>query len=470
MLSYEQTTVRITEDIIIRGTTTHRSLLKDFAISPPSDGDEEATSEPHALLLPVMTPRRTTVVDFLSVEDSEGNTLPVLRADVSESIGRWILLVAFDAWVEALFPKDDSDPSLYREGAQLLERLKRNIVSLPAAETGTDDVAAAGESIVQVTTAITGNTDEVAEADLLIRALHLYCTRRPILTLTPRSAEPRLMVSLRISYRSHGRQRMGTQIAALLRRAIGQRPSSHFIPTPHAYYCQSYYARIEAPIGHYVSLVDFVRPKSDVRDDRYTSLDRADVPSQDYSPTGLPYAHARLRDTSDSESLVARTATGAYTRAPLGLRVTFHEVPPGSIGLALTISLLAILAVGSVGLVLGDLLTSNGGGSSDVPALLVTAPGIAGLVFGPSLEWDRLVSAPMLARISLVATGVAAFMAGGIYIVAAASYGPTDDLDGLAWPLVAWRLLLVLLAVQTLALFWSWIRAHKAYGQAIRSI
>lgn len=462
LLAYEISCIRVTEEVLIEGTTVVRQLFKEYRIPFTSGSDKPGS----ATLIPVMTPSRGTVVDHLEVSAADGTRLAILGSEDTGLIATYILGLVFDAWTAELFPQASA---LLDEGRAALANLQADVVGLASGRSGDPEIRAALAAVRAVTDDVCGSGNHPKTERMLLRALVAFTARRPIICVDKTPLSSNLAHPILVRYRSHHTMREDSKaVKRWLRKSVGQRPYSHFIPTPHAYYTQSYYFRVDAPAGHYVSSTELVRPKNDVpSDDRYTAVDFADLPDQTYSRAGLTYAHVRVRNLPDQVSMAHRGPNGEYLRAPLGVRVVFHEIPPGSVGFALLVSLSALLTLAVVGIALSLRATQL---SSDIPALLVAVPGLVGVLVGSTLEKDQLVSAPMIARISFLMTGMVCFVASMMFILSNALEKHSSHGRAAWWVLSAWWILVGYLLIQSVTLARRWNKAHRAYHDDIRFI
>jgi hypothetical protein len=101
----------------------------------------------------------------------------------------------------------------------------------------------------------------------------------------------------------------------------------------------------------------------------------------------------------------------------------FKEVPPGSIANAAATALITTLLIG----VTGYICTHNRGATySDLPALILALPVAAASWLGISTDTGKLVGSSLLARISLIGSGVLAIFAIMAYLILAPIYAQVD--------------------------------------------
>ncbi len=246
-----------------------------------------------------------------------------------------------------------------------------------------------------------------------------------------------------------------------LRGMFGQRPFQFHVPLPYARRARSYHFRMRAPGGMYVAEADFVvtgeRPTTDGRAE-FISYQPSDGEVKDgHARPGLPYVHLYLGQRGLASPDDERARLFAYAK--------FHEVPPGSIGLATVLQVSVAASLVAFGRYLDFLLTSSTM-STDVPVLFLALPVAMAIWLQPSMEGLDLQRSSVAARIGNLLSGLTSFTAGLTFIVGRAIFANGGPIP------TEWKLWWWLIALANCGIAGYLVvrlrRATKAYGEALR--
>ena len=122
---------------------------------------------------------------------------------------------------------------------------------------------------------------------------------------------------------------------------------------------------------------------------------------------GLPYAHMWVSDLP------------GHSRVALNVRLVFFEFPPGHIERALSLSLLNACLMVALSVVYGSVARH-----AEIGALFLAGVGVVAVWLRPGFESDKLLQAPLSAKVGLAVTGGSALLGGLDFAIAAA--GPHD--------------------------------------------
>jgi hypothetical protein len=189
-----------------------------------------------------------------------------------------------------------------------------------------------------------------------------------------------------------------------LRLLLGARPIDLTVSLDNASTCQSYHLTVESAEGLYLA-------------DQKAMIDMESYLRERPNVLGAPpYYRFRRRLGQSHAHFYARFFPGPEPGQPSPtLRLTYFEIPPGSVFRAMVTSVAAAVLVWLVGLV----ISANDGHElgTDIPALLLAFPAVVAAWMGFEAPSRRLLEATLAARISLIITAMTSIAASGLFMV-----------------------------------------------------
>jgi len=183
---------------------------------------------------------------------------------------------------------------------------------------------------------------------------------------------------------------------------LGARPVDLTLPLENATTCQSFHLYVDCPEGLYL------REQQVSGLDEYLNRDNRQM--RTIPPyyrlrrrLGQPYAHFYARffpEPKENETLPE-------------FRVSFHEVPPGSLFRAAVVSISTALLVWLVGWVLARVRHPE----TDVPAVLLAFPAVAAAWLGFDEKRRRLLEGTLVSRCSLMLSAATALGASALFML-----------------------------------------------------
>jgi hypothetical protein len=433
---------RIVETFEVEETRVRRSV--SLTMTVPNARFGRATR----LLVPVMPARRGQLIDNLDVEDGTSRALPVLSRAESEGLCSLII----DSEFERLLTRIGHHDEVGNAATELTE-VRDTLASLPFLDTGE------GEKVLKAV------FHDPRPRSMPLKRVIIEPTLKEVATffvyvglkfVELTNVRPGERVIIKYSYDSRYYNTESTSRSRLL----GQRPYTFRFETPLAFLAPSYHVRMQAPDGHYCFSQSFEIPQGGTTTSspiRGVAMDAANEPStqnaftrleDDYehsSAHGLPYAHLYVTHL-DQKPVVNLTA-----------RLKFFEFPPGQTGRAFSGATVVALILIAIAGIYGHVVRNVGDG-----ALFLALLGVVALWMRPSFDPDRLLQAPLSARLGLSACGVLALV-GALDLVLVSS---VDDLSGGAMWAGRIAMWVCALVASSLAYFLGKrvVRAHRRPG------
>lgn len=183
---------------------------------------------------------------------------------------------------------------------------------------------------------------------------------------------------------------------------LGARPVDLALPIENAPTCQSFHLYVDCPEGLYL------RKQQLIGLDEYLSRNNRQASANPpyyrlRRRLGQPYAHlyARFFPTPNEGEVLPE------------LRVSFWEVPPGSLFRAAIVSISTVILVWLV----GWLLPRAQDPGTDVPAVLLAFPAVAAAWLGIDEKRRRLLEGTLASRISLTLSAISALAASSLFML-----------------------------------------------------
>lgn len=183
---------------------------------------------------------------------------------------------------------------------------------------------------------------------------------------------------------------------------LGARPVDLTVPLENASSCQSFHIYIDCPEGLYL--------RSQQIDGLNEFLNRYDRQRS----TIPPYYRLRRRLGQSYAHLYARAFPAPKAGEALPeLRVSFWEVPPGSLFRAAVVSVSTALLIWLVGWVLARVPDPG----TDIPAVILAFPAVAAAWLGFDEKRRRLLEGTLVSRLSLMLSAAFALSASGLFML-----------------------------------------------------
>ncbi|WP_433301414.1 hypothetical protein ACQP2F_06025 [Actinoplanes sp. CA-030573] len=427
--------VRVAETIDLEGSLMVQRVTVELALPPGWDRAK-------FLYLPVLHPVKGELVDNLRLRDAGDCTLADLTYDETTRLAaaglRFLLAMGYEKVLARADPAATEqwpDEDTRKSETELLRLL---------AIRGYADLAFRKAEMERQLDDLP--LDDLAQ-DRLRRYVLELCGAYPIVAVVPPAAvtggrvllkyERTLTASSRAAPDGHGRNTFPQRVhrgirgwRGLTRIALGLRPSQIAVPIDLALTASSYHLTLNAPESKYVLEQRLVcihckrpvqsswigsdpsrrgcchrwgeEPPSMWFDDRhYFRLQRR---------RGQNFIHLYLR------------GFGAMSPKMDGLRIVgrFKEVPPGSRLQAVMTALATTVLLTVVGYLVSHHRVSPG---SDYPAVVLGLPAVVASWFGIATDRNALVGGSLLARVSLIVSGVLSIVSIVTYLVTAPTSG-----------------------------------------------
>jgi hypothetical protein len=190
-----------------------------------------------------------------------------------------------------------------------------------------------------------------------------------------------------------------------LRAWIGLTEYKFRIPLALPFLAQSYHFRMSMGPGHYVfdQWVQDLDTGERIDDRHPLASLPLNEPAPVAGPRGLPYLRIRRSGTPPFAHLYTRDLNHAKPKR-LASIVRFHEIPPGALGTAASLALLAWLFIFAVGSVIRPPEFVIFSANSDIPALILALPALSAAMLGQSLDSQRLHDTSLTTRLGLAFT------------------------------------------------------------------
>lgn len=284
--------------------------------------------------------------------------------------------------------------------------------------------------------------------------------------------------------RARANARRAKHWRGLARIGLGLRPSQVAIPVTLALTASSYHLRLNAPDSKYVfeqrlicchcrELVDsswagsHPRPELDVPADR-CSHDSEENPSALWFDDRHYFRLQRRR----GQNFVHLYLRGFGSMRPQmdGLQIIarFKEVPPGSRLQSAVTALATTVLVVVVGYLVSNHRVSPG---SDYPAVVLALPAVVASWFGIASERNALVGGSLLARVSLIVSGVLSIASIVTYLMTASTTpaaAPARDVSLLGVTDRAWIALSILSLVNFIYIYYRFVLKLVHYRDLMR--
>jgi hypothetical protein len=183
---------------------------------------------------------------------------------------------------------------------------------------------------------------------------------------------------------------------------LGARPVDLTVPLENAPTCESFHLYVDCPEGLYL------------RKQQLVGLDEYMNRSNRQGNTIPPYYRLRRRLGQPYAHFYARFFPAPNEGEVLPeFRVSFWEVPPGSLFRAAVVSVSTALLVWLVGWVLARVRNP----ATDVPAVLLAFPAVAAAWLGFDEKRRRLLEGTLVSRVSLMLSASSALMASALFML-----------------------------------------------------
>jgi hypothetical protein len=364
------------------------------------DKDEEG---PKALLVPVVTPEKGTLIDSLRITDGSGDEITTL----SQYDMRGLLALTLETLLR-LAIKEESDPGIVGQNELLMdeEGALEELIGLvchvgPPAE---EDYRYAFDRLHELPSIS-------YEWKLRLKDFCcLYATHYAIVGEVTRPSNSQ--VSLSYSQRLHTENTPSKQHDRL-RRRFGLSPYTIELPLAlYAFMADSYHLQINAGQGQYV----FDHHLEEVGSREIIEQDSLiDKPDPQIGPLHRPYVRINKNGRTNAHLYIRRQRILGHT-AELKSVFEFREIPPGTLGGA------AVVAGASAVIITFFALTHFGldgpypdippepndvvraALNSDLPAILLSLPAFVAALIGPWSDLSRIARASLSTYFGLVTT------------------------------------------------------------------
>lgn len=390
----------ITERVINRGLILHRVVSLDIKSSP----DALPLPANHSIVVPILMPARDQLVDNLVVTSIDGVTLQTRDHEEQLLFASQLIATQFAISGVASPPAHDYEGQSVFQAFLNVPRMPwdqwRNLRHLLTSAPAVGPTSRARPSSPYALDLL----HYVRRSPSLMYLLDLVAARRiEICTATTdQDGRARLnyeydapfiersIYETRVLLRDRLRKRFGLRMPNM-RIFLGQRPLL----------ARSYHFYMDAPRGYYVSRSRFVIYPGIVTQlnsglihvDKLDELPASNGPIERVifePPARLPYAHMYTEGCQ-------RFRTTCYAS------LTYHERPPGSIGLALGVSLLALFPL----LVTFPFMTTLlDNGSNGMAPLIVGFPGLAAAALSARRDRTSLAAMTLVGYFGLLGTSL----------------------------------------------------------------
>lgn len=430
---------RLAETVDLDERAVRQQVSISFALPDAEEGGR-------ALYIPILQPIKGELVDNFQLQSAGGSSLPTLSYEETTKLAaaglRLILMEIFAAKDAPSPPKTLDEPVRAAELAMLQIVATRGPlhtgqvhgrldVILEEIKFPDDD---SRERVRKYVAALSWSYPIVA----VVSAVDAFSGR--FLIKYERTFVP---ASLTTSWRG------------LLRLGLGLKPDKVAIPVELALTAESYHLRVNAPANKYV-IKQYLqcrhcrvlltrqwrgRAPIGIPADEDASgkkpdnkrhlcaheLDQTRSATEDDRVTDHHFRVRRKRGQNFVHVYMRGYSRAAPKLRDLQLITTFKETPPGARGRAAITALATTLLLA----VAGNLLNSPQGTQvGGLPALMLALPAVAASWFGLSSDKDALVGGSLLARLSLVVSGVVSVIAVVLYLSSPPPSAPAPIVGG----------------------------------------
>jgi hypothetical protein len=366
------------------------------------------------LYLPVLMPIKGELLDNFRLYDASGKSVANLSYEETTRLAAVGLTYLLSGSESA--NGDEAD----RAEAVAVDQI---VLLGPVARRGRIDISEAqqevDERINALRTTVSDSTRERLRAYLKL----LSVTYPIVIVISPEAMiAGRLLITYELTLIPRA-ERKGWE--GRFRLALGLRPYQLAMPVNLAFTAQSYHLRISGPGDKYVMRQYLCcRHCGKLVRRNWRSQDagaKSETPSQNCRHTVLSgnqttgKRHFRLRQRRGQSYVHLYMRGYASDDAPRDLQflARFREVPPGSLANAAATALITTLLIA----VAGYLSTHvRGSAYSDIPALILALPVAAASWMGINEDAGKLVGSSLLARLSLIVSGLLSIAAIVIYL------------------------------------------------------
>lgn len=368
------------------------AAMMDFVLT---DDERDQLNElgEETILVPVMTPKKGTLLDNFEISDCSGSTVATLSQ--RETMGILAHVVSSMFRVTFFEPGAKSTKKATRALKKREREARTQILKLVCSR----GVKKEEEVTASFNEAINGfiSTNELIEG---FRAFcEFFASNYLIIAEVPLPAGNHVTVKYRKSIPVHGRPR-----TAITRRRVrsGLMPYRFEVETSLPFLTPSYHFRVSGPSGQFVSshfLMD-VETKGELDQRAFEEDGRYPYLRVRYKGA-LPYGHLYMRGLHE------------FTPRRLATVVEFDEIPPGALGSARSVSVVTTLLVAAFAFILARKsgLQSN----ADLSAFLLAGPALAASWVGHSLE--RMQRSSLSTYFGLLFTAMVSLSAALLYVV-----------------------------------------------------
>ena len=406
---------RLTEVIDLDDRAVTQQVTISFSL-PATEDDGKA------LYVPVLQPMKGELVDNFHLRSAAGDSLPTMSYEESlrlASAGLRLLLAQIFTGAEAGSAPKNLDETLRSAELALLHLIAvRRPISMDLTERRTAVIL---EKI---------KFPDEQSRERVRKYVGALSSSYPIIAVVPvaEAVSRRLLIKYQRTFLPSS---FTKGWKGLLRLGLGLNPDQVAVPMELALTADSYHLRVNAPSNKYV-LTQYLQCRhcrllltrhwrgrnrengSDCRHEIDPAFADGQVPFQ------LDH-HFRVRRRR-GQNFVHVYMRGYARQSPkmrgLQLLAGFKEVPPGARGKASITALATTLLVAVAGnLIIGP----HGAQAGGLPALMLALPAVAASWFGISSDKEALVGGSLLARLSLIVSGVVSVLGVILYLTAPAS-------------------------------------------------
>ena len=444
---------RVVETIDLDGHAVQQRVTVEYALS-----DEALESK--ALYLPIFQPVKGELIDNLHVTDGSDSTLTTLSFEETTRLAA----VGLRALVLYAVNPNDAEPEDIPELPSDVVKGESSLLKIIARRGFTELTEIAEEVETQL-----DSLDWLKESllrDLIRSYLVSLGAAYPIVVAVPKelAVGDRVLLSYQRTLTSASAT-MGTE--GKMRVYLGLQPSQVCVPASLALTAGSYHLRINAPTAMYLYEQHLRCSECTMRlqkawrgDFTKSGCSHKQIPD----PPGDCHYHLRRRRGQSYLHLYMR---GYGNSRPLlqNLEVVarFKEVPPGTRGIATATALALTIFIWATGF----LISRHKGISTDLPLFLLGVPAVIASWVGFSSDSGSVVGSSLLARISLLISGLVSIAAVAFYLLGV-GHGPIGHHLAFAGVTAPIWVILLLVAVGNLAyMLWRLTRKLYFYGKLV---
>lgn len=431
---------RVVETIDLDGRGIRQHVAVEFVLPA-------AALEGEYLYLPLLQPLKGELLDNFYLTDTSGKTLPNLAYDETTKLAAAGLMSVLTNAIgmKTKGRRSRRAPLQVSNNAKVLELVLLDII----AKRGRIDP----KNIPAKVDSVLARLDRLKDEDRKLISAYVISLSAsyPIVAVVPTNmaVAKRVIVKYERTLIAASEQgRLGE-----FRLGLGLRPNQIAIPIQLALSARSYHLRLNGPLDKYIMEQYFecrncglpaTRDLSGAPESNGGCFHGSNGPQTD--------SHFRLR-RKRGQNFIHLYMRGYYEGQPLKgfqVRARFKEIPPGSRANAMVTALATTVLIG----IFGYLVTHHKGAStSGFPGLVLALPTVAASWFGFAADGGKLVGSSLLARLSLMISGVLSLVALAFYLLnsppaAATSTKNTDrylhvhhiipilGIGGLVWPIM----------------------------------